>query len=156
MMALVFRCLLLMIVMLPLAGCSSGTGVKKVTGTVTLDGNPLAGAEVQFWPKDDILLGSYLSRTGADGHFELFQDPRPGVGVKPGRYVVLVVKYGAREGWPPKPGDDLPVPASEGMPWTQNTLPPIYNDKEHSPFIVEIKKGDNDFPLALASQPSAR
>ena len=78
------RCLLAALAALPLVGCSSGTGVKKVTGTVTLDGDPLAGAEVQFWPKDDIQLGSHLSRTGADGRFELFQDPRPGVGIKPG------------------------------------------------------------------------
>jgi hypothetical protein len=156
MMSRFLRCLLAALAALPLVGCSSGTGVKKVTGTVTLDGDPLAGAEVQFWPKDDIQLGSHLSRTGADGRFELFQDPRPGVGIKPGRYVVLVTKYGAKEGWPPKPGDDLPVAAAEGMPWTKNTLPAIYNDKEHSPLIVEIQKGDNDFPIPLESQPASQ
>jgi hypothetical protein len=77
------------------------------------------------------------------------------LGIKPGRYVALVVKYGAKEGWPPKPGEDLPVGPVEGMPWMKNTLPPIYNDKDRSPLIVEIQTGDNDFPLPLKSQPAS-
>ena len=134
------------------AGCSA-SGVGRVTGTVTLDGEPLAGAEVRFWPKDEPDLGAATAVTRADGTFEVLRDPRPGAGLKPGRYVILVARYA---GGRPQPEKDAAVaPAQEGIiPGTFNQLPARYNDRDRCPFTVEVGKGHNDFPLALERRPS--
>jgi hypothetical protein len=138
-------------------GCGGGNPVKKVTGTVTLDNKPLAGAEVLFWPDNNQLdLGSCQAVTGPDGKFVAFPDPRFGITAKPGRYVALVVKYSHAANTPlAKGGEDIPRPAGDDVDAFKgrNVLPDVYNDKKRSPFKVEIKAGDNDFPLALSTHP---
>src|SRR5262245_38254316 len=54
-----------------LAGCTTTTGPKTepVTGTVTLDGKPLAGAQVVFQPKSGGQAAS--GTTDAQGKFTL-------------------------------------------------------------------------------------
>lgn len=133
-----------------LAGGCADQEVKRVFGVVTLDGKPLAGAEVKFWPKDDLKLNAYTAITRADGTFEIFKDPRPGTGLKPGRYVILVAKFGGAAATVRE--DVAAAPAQEGfMPGTYNTLPSKYNDKDKCPFVVALHQGDNDCPLPLES-----
>jgi len=50
-------------------GPSSGVGIGEVTGTVTLDERPLAGAMITFVPMDNV-KESY-GYTNEDGHYEL-------------------------------------------------------------------------------------
>ena len=63
-------------VILGLATCGcgpNGPNVAEVTGTVTLDGQPLEGAEIEFQPID-IPNGSpsySINRTGPDGEYSL-------------------------------------------------------------------------------------
>jgi len=54
-----------------LVGCSSGDGVAigKVTGTITLDAQPLAGAMITFVP-DENVKESYCY-TDENGHYDL-------------------------------------------------------------------------------------
>lgn len=129
-----------------LAGCG-GNQVGIVTGLVTLDGKPLSYAEVTFTAKEDPALGSYGTRTGADGRFVLFQDPRPGAYIKPGVYVAVMGNVS-------KPRKEVEL-AAAGNPGTgvRNPLPPVYCKKDDSPLIVEVKPGDNDFKLQLKSNP---
>jgi hypothetical protein len=108
-----------------------------------MNGKPLAHTEVTLSAKDDPALGDYATRTGADGRFELFQDPRPGTYIKPGRYVVLIANQGEA---PPEEEPAAVAPGSDGRP---NNLPPVYNQKDTSPLIVEVKPGDNHFELPL-------
>jgi hypothetical protein len=132
-------------------GCSE-PGVGRVSGNVTLDGQPLAGAEVKIWPKDDPSLGAATAVTKADGSFVVFKDPRPGAGLKPGRYVILVAKFGGAR--PAAPTDAAVAPAEEGiLPGTFNQLPRRYNDKDQSPFVIEFTRGDNTIQVALESRP---
>lgn len=58
------------ITLIGLVGCGSGSGVVPVSGTVTLDGEPLAGALVSFYPQEE---GKRFSTgtTDASGHYEL-------------------------------------------------------------------------------------
>ena len=54
-----------------LAGCGGGRGdLAPVRGTVRLDGQPLAGAQVQFAPQDGKGVVS-LGRTDASGNYEM-------------------------------------------------------------------------------------
>jgi hypothetical protein len=70
---------------LSLAGCGAKT--NAVTGTVTLDGKPLAGAAIQFVPQ-----GAGRDATGEtdkNGHFAM-STFKPGDGVLPGTYKVTI------------------------------------------------------------------
>lgn len=69
------------------AGC--GTGLVTVSGTVTLDGSPVAGAKVTFIPTGDGIPAS--GTTDAAGRYELAIGSGR-LGVPPGRYAVTVSK----------------------------------------------------------------
>src|SRR5438552_13075639 len=51
-------------------GCSD-SGAGRVTGSVKLDGKPVADAEVRFCPAEDPNSAGNSARTGSDGTFEL-------------------------------------------------------------------------------------
>jgi hypothetical protein len=54
------------------------------------------------------------------------------------------------------PAIQIATVLQEGIvPGTFNQLPPRYNDKNRSPFQVQVKEGDNHFPLALESRSPA-
>jgi hypothetical protein len=72
-----------------LAGCAGST-FPSVTGTVTLDGQPLDGAEVMFSP--DVGEGQVATGlTDSKGRFRM-GTIKPGDGVRPGKYHVTVTK----------------------------------------------------------------
>lgn len=144
------RSLRWLLVALVVCGCSGGgSPVTKVAGTVTLDNKALAGADVLFWPKDDLNLGAGMGTTGPDGRFTVVPDPRHGVTMKPGWYVVVV---GKTAGPPGATADDVAAPAG-GVPGARSLIPEVYGSKERSPLVVEVTAGDNDFPLALEGRP---
>ncbi len=137
----------LLVALLLLGGCSDSE-VKSVTGRVTLNGQPLAGAQVQFCPPAGVDLPSYAAISDVDGRFAVFKDPRPGLGLKAGRYVVLVTKFAGAAAVPKE--EVAGAPLQEGtFPGTYNILPPLYNDRAKSPFVVDLHAGDNDIPLML-------
>lgn len=81
-------CLTLILACLLMAGCGPGNGLVTVKGKVTLNGQPLEGAVVQFQPT--ARGGSPSSGvTDADGRYELmytFDAP----GATPGEHVVSI------------------------------------------------------------------
>jgi hypothetical protein len=64
--------------LLLIAGCEkSGAQIAPVHGRVTLDGQPLAGADIQFQPVDS--QRSSTGRTGAEGQYQLmYKRGQPG------------------------------------------------------------------------------
>ena len=140
--------LLALALALALSGCSGPDG-GKVTGTVRLDGKPLADASVHLWPKDDLEAGVYWGKTNQDGRFEL--TGRNSILLKPGSYIVLIARDVKKDGTPPRADDDWQKLAVPGA--LRNTLPPRYSDKSRPVFTVEVKKGDNELPpFELTSQ----
>jgi hypothetical protein len=132
------------------AGGCSGSGVKKVTGTVRLDGTPLEGADVQFEPKDkaDLALGSFGGRTDADGKFTIAIGPGTGRNARPGKFVVVITK-GQAIGRPP--ADDSREELEKSMRGTapgasRSAIPAKYGDPAQSPFVVDIQEGTNELP----------
>src|SRR5262249_50056903 len=72
------------------AGCG-GKKPVKVEGTVTLDGEPLAGVTVSFRPKGDETGRSANGMTGSDGTFRLTTF-MPNDGALPGEYTIVVIQ----------------------------------------------------------------
>jgi hypothetical protein len=119
-----------------------GPPTARVRGQVLLDGRPLDGAAVQFWPKDDLELGVYRGKAGPDGTFEL--RGREDNQVKPGRYIVVISRNVKKDGTLPTKEDDQMALAVPGA--LRNTLPARYSDRNDPPFTVEVKAGDNQVP----------
>src|SRR4051812_48296339 len=85
------------LLLLATLGCAGGPKVVSVSGRVTLDSKPLAGAHVNFQPVGDLNSppgsGSY-GKTDADGRYtlRLIQPDRPGAVV--GKHKVSISKRG--------------------------------------------------------------
>jgi hypothetical protein len=124
------------------AGCS-GPNAASVSGSVTLDGQPLTTGMVSFYPDGGNgapasgsidSSGNYSLSTGTD------------VGLAPGKYVAIVVA--TKE--PPQPYDKTgsenpPIPITPGK----------YASTTTSDLHVEVKAGKNTVPLALQSPAKA-
>ena len=138
-------------------GCSGGTPVPEyagrlvpVTGTVTLDGQPLAGASIVFHPDAKVQGGeNAFGTTEPDGSYELQtivvgHGPKPGA--VPATYVVTIHKVTMPDG-SPVPADMTDADAeSEGA---KSVVPARYTQMEQSPLKVEVAAGGgtHDFEL---------
>ncbi|QDV49944.1 carboxypeptidase-like regulatory domain-containing protein [Gimesia fumaroli] len=122
-----------MIILLGISGCFGGgeslPELANVTGTVTLDGNPLQGANVLFQPQQG---KTAFAMTDENGKFELMYS-QDTAGTVPGSYTVKVSK----EKNPEEPGNNL--------------VPPKYN--ENTTLKADVKSGEeNDFQFDLTSK----
>ena len=82
------RCLTLILFCLLMAGCGSENDLATVKGTVTLNGQPLEGAIVEFQPA--ATGGSPSSgQTDADGRYELMYT-FDRTGAMPGEHIVSI------------------------------------------------------------------
>ena len=141
-------------------GCG-GKPKVIVHGLVTLDGQPLDGAEVGFVPEKGELPGGGAT-TKSKGEFEIVPYKNFNV-LAPGVYAVTVNKFEL----PPKVQakvKDLPPdsalakqmsgalsPMSRAAGRT-NVVPPQYRAKERTPFKVTLKAGVNELePFELKS-----
>ena len=123
-----------------LAGCSRVPS-NQATLRLTLDGAPLAGAEVRLYPKTDLDLGSYLGTTDTNGEAVIQGDSRFPDAIRPGAYCVVV-----------RVPDSPPV-GIPGAPKSPRALPPKYADRMRTPLSVEIQPGANAPPtLELTSK----
>jgi hypothetical protein len=60
-------------------GCDSGPTLLPVTGKVTVDGQPAAGAVLLFHPATKANPFVSSATTGADGSFSIITDTKPGI-----------------------------------------------------------------------------
>lgn len=146
-------------------GCGGGGAGPKtldVKGTVTLDGAPVAGANVSFAPKDDKAGRTAVGVTDNSGKFTL-STAGGGPGAMPGSYRVAISKT---EGGPaptaPTSQDEAmraikekmasggakAMMAKSGPP--KDLLPAIYKSPEKSGLTAEVTEGGkNDFTFEL-------
>lgn len=115
-------------------GCGGPANVAEVTGTVTLDGRPLAGATVTFVPVDS---SGVLSRgiTDSEGKYKLVYDANY-TGAAIGDYQVSISTF--RGGFP---DDDPPRPK------VLEQLPTKYNFSTELKTTVVGGVNQIDFPL---------
>jgi hypothetical protein len=86
------------LVLLTAIGCGGkAADAVKVEGVVTLDGKPLSGATITFYPVEESGGHSASGRTDSDGSFRL-TTYRTDDGALPGEYKVIVEVKEATEG----------------------------------------------------------
>jgi hypothetical protein len=116
------------------AGCGSGNHppLGRVSGVVTLDGQPLVDADVTFQPEETGRAS--VGTTDSSGRYELiyFNEVR---GALVGKHRVLITTL--------RDGDD----SSPNIP---ERLPPRYH--RESDTQVEVTKGSNTFNFDLESR----
>jgi hypothetical protein len=128
-------------VLLGATSCGPPRNYTEVAGTVTLDGAPLSGVRVWFYPEAEgreqppYAIGT----TDASGVYKLTAESgKPGALVGKNRVVV---------NWPlpERPGPDQPPPPPQGPP-----IPIPYTQAADTPLVVEVKPGPPqtiDLPL---------
>ena len=121
------------LVLLPLLAVGCGNeNLATVTGTVTLDGEPLPNAFITFVPQGETGSTSF-GKTDEDGAYEMvFSDTQAGAWV--GENVVRITT--ADVGM--SPGENIP-----------ELVPDVYN--ENSTLIRTVEPGSNEFNFALES-----
>lgn len=130
------------IVSIAFFGCSGGDAAK-VTGTVTMEGQALADAEVSFEPWDIAKKGQGgdRTRTDAQGKF-VFTGDRKKFGIKPGKYKVYISK------WVDKKTGEVPTPEDYEMKRAGNLLKNVvdqkYSNSEIDPVLSADVKGSGD------------
>jgi hypothetical protein len=138
-----------------MAGCESGVpnvdygnlDLVSVSGTVTLDGAPLAGGLVKF-VADDTTYSS--GKTDADGNYTLeFNSEQSGV--LPGKKTVQILGSApasesddSAAGSPENEADGGEAPAAAGV-----TVPPCYNSQ--SKLQVDVTSSTTTFDFDLKS-----
>lgn len=124
--------------LLVLVGCSRRPAdqpvIAPVSGTVTLDGRPLAKASVVFQSEKGVLS---FATTDADGRYELIYI-RTDMGAGLGNNTVRIASK-----------IDGPV-----SPTWKDSIPAIYN--VDSTLRVEVKPGGNVFDFNLESKPARK
>lgn len=156
---------LLCLLLAAFAGCpGGGTGVDTVavTGTVTLDGQPVQGANVAFAPKSaDGKAAAGL--TDASGRFEL-TTIEASDGALPGSYAVTITKVSGtladQAGDKRARGETLSpeemeamMKVAEGGAEQKSAIPEKYAAADTSGFTAEVKPGGtNDFPFDMTSE----
>ncbi len=118
------------VLMIGLSGCGSD-GLVGVTGTVTLDGEPLENAFVEFTPQVEGGSMSY-GRTDSNGKYDMMFSLNA-KGAMPGKNIVRITTADV--------GD-------EGAANTKERVPAIYNEEsELTADVVDGKSNSFDFDL---------
>src|SRR5262249_49649602 len=125
------------------AGCGGPSDRVAVTGTGTLDGEPLPGA-VGTLPPDGATAGQGGGgRTGPDGTYTLTS--AGGAGVPPGAYKVVISRPLRPDGSPPDPGRP-PIESD-----ARETLPAVYSSLDATTLTATVSTDAavHDFSLRL-------
>ncbi|WP_425615292.1 DUF6795 domain-containing protein [Anatilimnocola sp. NA78] len=130
--------------MLGSLGCGGGKATA-VSGSVTMDGAPLADATVQLVPDGDNNLGVHTTKTDSSGRFQFAEKGSSNNPIQPGNYVLLVSKQQA-----PSNG----AGSSTAMGGLVEVVPGLYTSQATSPLRVPIKEANVDLPtFELKSMP---
>ena len=116
-----------------LVGCGSDSDMGYVTGVVTLDGKPVGGASVTFYPADGRSSSGF---TDVDGNYELSQTTDR-KGAAPGEYKVTVFQ------------DEVDALEAGGENFE---LPVKYADKKKTDLTETVELGSNEIDLELMSK----
>lgn len=128
-----------------LVGCSSRTGppLTPVSGKVTLNDAPVAGASVRFIPEGETLGHGGFALTREDGRYDANAVRGGGTGLLPGTYKVVFSLVLLPDGRPLPP--DVPQQGSDA----KETIPELYTKRDWTPFTVTIEKDAKTLDFAL-------
>lgn len=130
------------------AGCSpDGFRRVKVKGVVTLEGKPLANADLRFLPLAD-RGDEAIGLSGADGSFTLASARHGIAGAVPGEYAVIV-NLPEFELQPVDPAEGTAVAPPAG----KNPIPAVYRSQSQTPLRVTIPEGGGSITIELTVPP---
>ncbi len=132
----VHHALSLLLVLIACVGCGGTDGKLKVTGTVTLKGEPLDDGIIEF-ASDEIRTGANITK----GKYEVPAE----TGLKPGTYKVSITAGDGRT--PADSPDGMPGPTGANI-ISKDRIPPEYNVKSNKEVTVEAGK-ENVFDYAI-------
>ena len=136
----------LMICFFALTGCSNDKRVP-VSGQITINGEPLSLATVEFIPVDQTALNTRAgANTDKDGAFSIPKSR----GLEPGEYVVTVY---ASISFDTQTKELATTETSLGNMYTKVLTPPEYNDKSTLRFTISAKE-KNHFTCDVISKVS--
>ncbi len=157
-----FSLLILCLAVAVITGCKKASGSRpglvKASGTVSYKGAPIEGAILEFYPAEDAPANSNAAgRTDEKGVFNLMTD-KPGDGVLPGKYKVVVKKTditvaskpaaSSSKGSGDKKEDEMTSDKKKAPP--KNLLPEKYSVRTKTPLEIEIPaKGASDLKINL-------
>lgn len=132
--------------LLVLAGCSKGKkgptfDLTPVAGTVTLDGKPLADADLGFYLQGTAPQGYYGSgaKTDAEGKYAL--KTGDALGAVPGQYKVTVSRLVGADGAAIVTEEGMDAEQLKMMGKVKESIPPKYNDLEQTELTITVDKG---------------
>lgn len=128
-----------------LVGCKSDAGpLTPVSGNITFDGKPLAGARVLFIPVGDTLGHGGSGVTRDDGGYEIIAIRNNNrKGLLPGAYKVTLSRVLRGDGSPLPP--DVPQQGSDAV----ETIPEQYCKRDLTPFSATITADAKTFDFVL-------
>jgi hypothetical protein len=138
------RGVLLLAAAVTLLGCVRSDGLVEVHGTVTLDGQPLNDAIVQFMAASHEQGTSRpaVGRTDSGGYYQL--EYSTGVtGTRPGKYKVTISTF-----WP-----SSLTPEEEVIPGSAERVPNVYNTRSTLTADVTAEEGEVNFDLKSDAGP---
>jgi hypothetical protein len=118
--------------------------LTPVSGTVTLDGKPLADADVSFAFQDPPPTGYYGSagRTDAEGKYTLMTGEKKGA--VPGSFKVAVSRIETPAGVALKPEEGMDLEQLKAAGQAKQTVPDKYNDPMTTMLSTTVEKGKAD------------
>jgi hypothetical protein len=125
-----------------------GSSFASVSGTVTLDGEPLGNAKVDFVSDGDPKLAPLGEFTDENGKYTLQGHTSAGVPV--GKYKVFISKLVGKQGSDAQ-GEEAEPADGDGR--QRNVLPALYNDPERTPFRANVISGQNIHDFQLERKP---
>ncbi len=125
------------------AGATPAPRPANVTGSVTLDGKPLAGATIVFTPVKEGRPASAV--TDAQGRYS-FSTSAKDTSISPGVYRVTITEGDSQD--PAKPNQPKLDRVAPGNP----AIPAQFSTPETTALTAEVKLGANDFVFALSTQ----
>jgi hypothetical protein len=129
-------------------GCSGGNAenykIVPLTGKVTMNGSPLADADVQFIPQATTLPGFLGSagRTNGEGSYVAFSGNREGI--PPGKYKVTVKKWVGPDGKAVVPSEGMDIDQLKASGGAQEGVPALYSDPNQT--TTEVTIADSGMP----------
>lgn len=135
-------------------GCNNKIITEKVAGRVTFDGTPLAGAIVNFSPRNPEEGTPSYAMTDREGYYRLQTLlGNPDAGTTPGEYIVSVVKSELVPSGQTLSTNIDGRQEEEDEMISISLIPEIYTSKNTTPLHAKVKKGRNTIDFSLRSEP---